>query len=144
MPRYVKVAPRRASKYLPNATHLGYSKYKASPGDMIVFRVERSAGESPDRMIGRVIGVIDETDRDGTDYTGKGALLVIAVSRNASFGMEMWVDLEDIEECTSPKHAAHFLNWFLNATPKDLMAYRNEDLETRKAAALPWNVKQDL
>lgn len=132
MPRRIKVAPRRPSKYLPNASTLGYGKFKARPGDFVTFSEEMSNGNR--LAVGRVVGVIEETDRDGTDFTGKEMLLVIMLSDDHSFGYEHWISVDQVRSCMDVGHARHFMAWFLNASPADLLKYRNEDPDTRSAA----------
>ena len=130
MPRHVKVAPRRKSEYLPNASTLGYGKFRAFPGDFVTFHEEISNGNRV--AMGRVIGVIDETDSQGVN--GAGMLLVLMISQDHTHGYENWITLDRVITCVDVEHARHFMAWFLNADTKALMAYRNDDLETRKAA----------
>jgi hypothetical protein len=131
MPRNVKYNNRKT--YLPNACTNGYGKYYAKAGDFVAFD-ETFADGSKGGCFGRIIGCIAETDNDGPD--GAGKLLVCQIGSTAAFGMERWIDPSDVTLCEDPRRAAHFLAWFMQASPDSLFKYCRDDLETRKAATL--------
>ena len=126
MSRDAKIAPRKATR-LPRAMTLGHGRWKARPGDWIVYF--RSDGS---RAFARVIGQIESCDTDGPDCTGW--LQVVAVSDNGSFGYERWINPADVIECLDPARVRTFLAWMLSATPADLRAYTRDDPSVRSAA----------
>lgn len=119
--------------YLPDATKLGYAKYQAKAGDLLILK---------DGSLARVIGRIAEHDAmpakegpDGWPAEGTkahaGNLLVCQVGSSFTFGMERWISPSEVAACYAPERAARFLAWFFSATPEELAFYIREDVETR-------------
>lgn len=104
---------QRTSKYLKNAHTQGFNKYKASPGDMIVWRTSET-----DTRIGRVLGLVDSPAYDERSAI-KGHLFVLLLSEDCSHTYPVWVDPDDVIVCReSPtKLAAFFFGATLNEMP---------------------------
>lgn len=86
----------------PNASTLGYGKNIVRPGYWV--RFAHGAGDE----IGRVLGRIAETDRDGNAC--KGFLAVIRLICEGTAGGIAWVDPRDVTYALE-KPPAKFLAW---------------------------------
>jgi hypothetical protein len=106
-----KISNRKV--YLPNATHLGFSKYEAKRGDLIVYR-EHHADDSYQLRIARVIGTVDAPALEHSSAV-KNHLFVLALSNSGDTVYERWVDPANVVECiTSP---VKFAAWFFSDAP---------------------------
>lgn len=65
----ITIAGKRAVVKLPSTSALGYGKYRAEPGDFVVFDLNREMPNSPDVRYGRVLGRVDAAGWDGADKT---------------------------------------------------------------------------
>lgn len=118
--RVRKVAPRRASAYLPNTSTIGYGKHKAHPGDFVQVKV------SEDReMWGRVVGVVTEIDGEGEDLSGQ--LEVLVVGTGASHCYSIVVPVESVSLCEPIERSRHFLSRFFSASAESLRDFYTEE-----------------
>lgn len=133
--RKVEYSTRREVK-LPNASTLGYGRWKARAGDFIVYKEQHGAGDAAEEhyRLARVIGQITAVD-GRTDDGMVGSLLVLAIADEAAYGYERWIDADDVVECRSPEHAQVFLRWLIQASPAELFKYCRDDLATRQEAS---------
>ena len=89
----------RQQVHLPNASTLGFGKYKAQFGDVVLYQQDEHT------YIGRVAGRIhyapplESSEKPIRDY-----LLVIALGTRLDFAMERWVNPEDVTECFDPSN----------------------------------------
>lgn len=88
---------RKQTGYLPNTSTLGYGKYKAQFGDVVLFT------EANHVRIGRVIGRIKSAPRIGNDPDLRGHLVVLTLGQNLTHAFERWVAPEDVIECFNPE-----------------------------------------
>ena len=125
MPRAMQYTQRGNVKIiLPNASYLGYDKYFASPGDLILYK-EYHMGETHSLRLARVIGRIKKCDNDGADC--KGFILVSALDDTLDFSYERWVDPKDVSRCVSIDKSKEFIGWFLSATVNALHKRNREN-----------------
>lgn len=101
----------RKQVHLPNASTLGFGKYKAQYGDCVLF------SEGGQRTMGRVIGRIAYAPKMDNDPDLRNYLVVIALGSNLSFPMERWVDPASVSECFNPqdfgnRDIAAFMSFF--------------------------------
>lgn len=134
MSRPVKYDNRRV--YLPNASTIGYGRYYAKAGNLIVFQDEYREGLNHLTHVGKVIGRISETDTLQGERHGQwvGHLLVLQCAAHLMYGYERWIDPATVTQCCEPEHAAHFMAWLFKAEPAELFKYTRDDLSTRQAA----------
>jgi hypothetical protein len=110
--------------YCPNASTLGYGKYRAQFGDFLMWREATYAANDLEtktnphchmcygRMAGRIHyapAICDDTEpvRDW--------ILAIALGSNLTFAMERWVDPSEVVEVFEPTAKLQsFLNYFLS------------------------------
>ena len=88
--------------HLPNATTLGYGKWRAEPGDFIEFADSEASSH---RETGRVLGSVKENAY--TVYEGKridfsGEIAVLVLGCGMSFAYLRTVKAEDVTECRGP------------------------------------------
>lgn len=133
--RKVEFSTRREVK-LPNASTLGYGRWKARAGDFIVYKEQHSVSVPAEEhsRLARVIGQITSVE-GRTDDPCVGFLVVLAVDDEAAYGYERWINADDVTECRSPEHARAFLTWLVQATPSELFKYCRDDLEERQKAS---------
>lgn len=86
-----------------NSSGLGYSSNVAKPGYWIAFK-----GGSGEQCIGRVLGRIAETDRQGADCAG--CLAVIRLHMESTHAGIAWVNPNDVTHCYE-KPPADLLAW---------------------------------
>ena len=129
-------APIRKPVYCPNANTLGFGKYAASRGDLIVYRENHADGSYTLRMA-RVLALATH-DGCGVRYTKTGPrggvkpaprLLVLAANDTMTHAWERIVDPEDVTEIRAPNvenrtFAAWFVAGALPATESVLHASR--------------------
>jgi len=83
---------------LPCASTLGFDKWKAQFGDMVMFR------EGHNLELGRIISRINYAPVIGDDSPAiRGWLCVAVFSQDMSFIMERWINPETIERCYTPR-----------------------------------------
>jgi len=81
----------------PNASTLGYGKWKAQFGDIVLWK------DSEGIHIGRVAGRIQYAPALGSETPAiRNHLLIVALSRNHTFPMERWVDPQEVIEVYDP------------------------------------------
>jgi hypothetical protein len=115
--RWRKLANRNAKTYLPNASTIGYGKYRAESGDFVSFTV------APDDVrYGRVVGRVAETAEDGLEDCA-GFLEVVMLGSTLDFAARNWVDPKDVTYCTGPERAHTFLTKFFTASVDSLERY---------------------
>ena len=110
----------RQTKLPKLVTTIGFDRWIARPGDLILYR-ERLAGgdDAPSlRRIARVIGTVDApTLPAGTNYEGspavKNHICVMALADDGSYAYERWVDPADVVRCLDPEHMRAFMALFL-------------------------------
>jgi len=78
---------------LPNASTLGYGKWKAQVGDLVVFK-ETEHHYSHGRMIGRVHYASGHDGQPIRDY-----ILVIVLNETLDHTYERWVNPKDVVSC---------------------------------------------
>lgn len=81
--------------YCPNASKLGFGKYKAKRGDCIVYKQEYKDG-SYRTVLARVLGRVTAPELSFTPEV-KGWLLVMRLSDDGSHAYENWVDPADVQ-----------------------------------------------
>jgi hypothetical protein len=119
--RRVTTSGKRATVKIPNASHTGYDKWEASPGDMITFTVDAAPGYS-DKRNGRVVGRVDASGASGADKTPiVGWICVAMLSDDLSFAYEMWVDPANVTSCRAAANDVEFWRTFMTADPGDLL-----------------------
>ena len=90
-----------------NASHIGYSTKRAKPGYWVAYN------NLGDTHIGRVLGRIAETDRQGFDC--KGFLAVMVLGIECTHAGVQWVDPSFVTHCY--EHAPHdLLTWITDPT----------------------------
>jgi hypothetical protein len=101
---------------LPNASHLGYDKWKAQRGDVIVYR------EGEGTRTGRVLGRVAYAPPEGEIGAITDHLYVLALSDDLSHAYIRWVDPADVVQCTpcTPDRAAWLALFFAADLPRDL------------------------
>ena len=96
-----------------NSSCIGYSSVTAKPGYWIAWRDCPVVGQPlPEARYGRVLGRIDETDRDGTDC--KGWLAVMRLSMELTHASIAWVNPADVTHVYE-KPPADLLAWITGA-----------------------------
>ncbi len=120
-----------------NAQLIGFQKYPACFGDIIVFR-ENYPGGDFQQFIGRVAGRVhyapelpspppDKPTPEINDF-----ILTVVLSRDATFVMERWVDPKDVSIVYNPLNCGtdvvdlmtfFFGQDFMHETPQDLIAW---------------------
>ena len=88
-----------------NASHIGYSTTRAKPGYWVAYK---NFGVP---HIGRVLGRIAETDRQGLDC--KGYLAVMVLGMDCTHAGVQWVDPSYVTHCYERPPAA-LLTWITN------------------------------
>ncbi len=114
---------RRQSQYLPNASTLGYGKYRAQVGDWVTFK----AGDQ--LQIGRMVGRVKDTDPIATEERRPiGFLAVLTLSMELTHAYVRWVDPADVTEVhANVPDIGRFLAWFCGALPDaETCAYLGE------------------
>jgi len=100
---------RGRSVRCPNASVLGYGKWKASPGDWLTY--EDGTGRSvPARMFASVHDWQGRTDNDPPVL-----LAVVALAEDLTFGMLRWVNPEHVERVEGRQPPAAMLAWITGA-----------------------------
>lgn len=122
----------RKQVHLPNASTLGYGKFKAQHGDVVLFKQDPSIGQL---TIGRVVGRIASAPRIGDDPDLRGHLVVVALTQSITSPMERWVDPANVVECFNPqdfggRDVGEFLRFFFspefrNETPDTMRQWAN-------------------
>lgn len=135
----ITIAGKRAIVKLPNTSALGYGKYHAEPGDLIVFDLNRETPNSPDVRYGRVLGRVDAAGWDGADKTPiKGYIAVMMLGERLNHAYEMWVDPANVTFCESQSSHATFFATLFNASPEHLLRMsKYGSLSTHGTCALP-------
>ena len=107
---------------LPNASNMGHSTYKASPGRMICFK------NGDEKQYAIVLGrVIKHKDADNF-------LVCIMFGSSLSFMYEVWVDPADVEECRAiPTNLFSFLS---KLTPEKVRENGEQLLKLAKRGSL--------
>lgn len=82
--------------YLSRASRIGFGLTHAKPGNWVRF-VSHNYNGSRNSHVGRVIGRIDETDRDGENCAGH--LAVMQLSDDATHAYVRWVDPAHVLDC---------------------------------------------
>jgi hypothetical protein len=114
---------QKTTGYLPNAFTMGYRKYKASPGDLVIWRYKTADGErDAERHFGRMLAMVN-APREGEECPAvKGHIAVLELDISLSHCFVRWVDPDDVCDVTaSPEH---LVAWFFGDAP------RTWDLET--------------
>lgn len=115
--------------YLPNASRLGYGKYKASPGDFVRWGDGEGDGYSGwGRVVGRITSHFDDLE------DCRGFLVVIKVGSTCAFGHALFVDPAHIEICEPVDQSRLFLTRFLYASPAEISRYLETGYDTRAMA----------
>jgi hypothetical protein len=130
----------------PNASHIGYSKWKAQVGDLIVWR------EGDLKRIGRMIGRVHYAPAlTGDRAPIRDYILVVGIGDMLQHTFERWVNPRDVERVEKIRDQGEVLAYFLSAdlvkAPideirrcmeygsntlaryRDVMAKRKQDLE---------------
>lgn len=114
----------------PNASTLGYGKYKAQTGDLIVYREHYTNG-TDDARLARVIGRVDYAPAlDGDREPTRNRLVVLAMATMPSFCFERWINPEDVIEILAidgepGDKIRRLMEWFLSP---DLPRHSMEEL----------------
>lgn len=88
---------KKQSEYLANASTLGYGKYKAQFGDIVIYRENENTVR-----VARVAGRIEHCPKLDDDPNMKGWLIVVALGMNLTHTMERWINPDDVIECFNP------------------------------------------
>lgn len=105
----------RKQVHCPNASGIGYGKYKAQFGDIVIASADGHV------TIGRVAGRIAYATAIGEDRGPiRDWLVVVALSSNLTFPMERWINPADVIEVYDPQNIdganpATFLAFFFGA-----------------------------
>ena len=101
----------------PNASHLGFDKYKAQFGDIVVFN------ESDKSKVGRVIGRIDYAPALGETPAIRNYLVVAALTEDLTHVSERWVNPEDVTRVFDPNEESRnipaLINFFFSPKFRD-------------------------
>lgn len=112
----------------PNASTLGYGKWKAQVGDIVLFQ----EGERRTR-VGRMIGRVHYAPTCGETPAIRDYLLLICLGDMLSWTCERWVNPADVLEVQSPRDQEEVLDYFLS----DAMLKAPID-EVRETATEGW------
>lgn len=93
----------------PNASHLGYDKWKAQVGDLITFR-EGDHGITTGRMIGR----IHYAPPCGESPAINNWLLVIGINSMLDHTFERWANPADVTRVQSLREQQAVMGYFLS------------------------------
>ena len=102
---------------LPHVSTLGFDRWIARPGDLILY-VERMLDGSEQTRMARVIGTVDAPAiPDGTTYEGSPAvkdhICVMALADDGAYAYERWVDPKDVRRCFDTDRMRAFMALFL-------------------------------
>jgi hypothetical protein len=93
----------------PNASHLGYDKWRAQVGDIITFR------EADQLRIGRMIGRIAYAPNlNGGRSLRNYILAVVLDNHTLSHTCERWINPADVVRIQSIRNQWQVLDWFLS------------------------------
>jgi hypothetical protein len=95
----------------PNASTIGYGKWKAQTGDIVVYRANEGMTQ-----VGRVIGRITHAPAlDGDKSPTRNYLLLAVLNSSLTFVMERWINPEDVIEVFEPREdVAKMLAFFFS------------------------------
>lgn len=100
----------RKQVYCRNASRLGHDKYKASVGDIIVYR-EHHSDDSYTLRTARMIGVVVSAPKiDPSDAEIKDWLLVLTLAHDSHTCYERWVNPDWVTQISSVP--TKFAAWF--------------------------------
>jgi hypothetical protein len=102
----------------PNASMLGFGKWKAQVGNLVTYRVTYTDGSSREET-GRMVGRIAYGSNLTTGGSLRNHLVLLSISSDLTHTMERWIDPKDVvrihdidEEYLQIRSV---MNWFLSA-----------------------------
>lgn len=107
-----KISNRKV--YLPRASTIGYGKYEAKRGDLIVYEEHDNDGGVHNRRMARVLGTVDAPGVCGNPPT-KNHLFVLALADDGHTAYERWIDPKRVVSCQASP--SKFAAWFFSDEP---------------------------
>ena len=122
----------RKQVYLPNASTLGFGKWKAQHGDVVLYT------QNDQNCIGRVAGRVHYAPSlEPNEKPIKDYLLVIQLGSRLDFSYERWVNPADVTECFDPHNEYCRIQEVLAFMfSKD---FKKESVETLRRFAGEWS-----
>jgi len=88
---------------VPNASHLGYDKWKAQVGDLVLYLETDVNGQRIGSRLGRMIGRVKWAPQLAGSKPIRNWIILIALSDDLSHSYERWVNPEDVLRVQTPR-----------------------------------------